>query len=177
MRKSTAHSVYAGALRPLADSFMRNLRARNASPKTIEVYSLSIRQLADFLEHAGLPTDVREIDRGHISEWMNKIMEDWTAATASTKYRAVQLFFRYLVEETEIEVPPLLHMSPPRVPVRPVPVISEHDLKALLAVCRGNDFDSRRDTASGTNIATGTTIGGRSQPRVISRQNSLDQMS
>ena len=82
MSKSTAHAARAGALRPLGNSFMRYLRARNASPRTIEVYSLSIRQLADFLDRSGLPSEIAKIDRSHVAEWMNSIMEKWTAATA-----------------------------------------------------------------------------------------------
>jgi integrase len=38
-------------------------------------------------------------------------------------------------------------MSPPHVPEQPVPVIDLEQLTALLATCRGNTFENRRDHA------------------------------
>jgi integrase len=38
-------------------------------------------------------------------------------------------------------------MSPPAVPEQPVPLLTEEEISRLLQVCKGNDFDSRRDTA------------------------------
>ena len=38
-------------------------------------------------------------------------------------------------------------MKPPAIPDRPVPVLSEPQLRSLFAVCAGKDFETRRDTA------------------------------
>ncbi len=38
-------------------------------------------------------------------------------------------------------------MKPPRVPEKQVPVVSDDDLKKLLAACEGKNFDDKRDVA------------------------------
>ena len=42
---------------------------------------------------------------------------------------------------------PMANMHPPTVPEVPVPVLSDDQLKALLATCAGKGFEARRDTA------------------------------
>jgi integrase len=38
-------------------------------------------------------------------------------------------------------------MKPPAVPEQPVPVLDEDDLARLIATCKGNTFEQRRDNA------------------------------
>jgi integrase len=38
-------------------------------------------------------------------------------------------------------------MKPPAVPVQPVPIVTDEQLSALLATCKGNTFENRRDSA------------------------------
>jgi integrase len=47
----------------------------------------------------------------------------------------------------EIERSAMETMSPPSVPEQPVPVLDLQQLSALLASCKGNTFENRRDTA------------------------------
>ncbi|MFN8052878.1 MAG: tyrosine-type recombinase/integrase, partial [Acidimicrobiales bacterium] len=60
---------------------------------------------------------------------------------------------------------PMALMSPPRIGEKPVPVLTDADVKALLAACDGRGFDNRRDAAiirlfadSGIRIAEMTGI-------------------
>jgi site-specific recombinase XerC len=41
----------------------------------------------------------------------------------------------------------MTRMKPPAVPEVPPPILSDDDLRRLLAVCRGPDFEARRDAA------------------------------
>jgi len=41
----------------------------------------------------------------------------------------------------------MTRMKPPAAPERPVPVLSEGELRRLLAACAGSSFPCRRDTA------------------------------
>lgn len=51
-------------------------------------------------------------------------------------------------------------MRPPRLEERPVPVIRTEDLKALLRVCDGREFEDRRDSAIlRVLLNTGTRLG------------------
>jgi site-specific recombinase XerD len=129
----------------LLASWQRSLRARNLAPKTIKTYLEAAGQLADHVTTAGV-RDVAEIERHHIEEFIAEQVETRSAATASVRFRALQQFFGWCVDEEELAVNPMAKMRPPVVPERPVPVLSDK-ARALLKACAGSGFVPRRDTA------------------------------
>jgi site-specific recombinase XerD len=141
----TAQSV--GDIAPLVTSFARHLRAENKAATTIATYSEAAHQLAAFLAEAGMPTSVANITREHVEAFMAFLLDNWRAATAHNRYRGLQQFFTWLVDEGEIQTSPMAKMKPPRLPESPVPVVPTADLRKLLAVCRGPDLEDRRDAA------------------------------
>lgn len=149
-------------LEPDLRLWTRTLRSENKAENTIGTYAKSVRYLAAFLD--GLPgtyraqfpeddapitapADAAEIRREHIEAFIGSETRRTSASTASVRYRALQQFFKWLAESHQIEANPMGGMSPPIVPEQPVPVIGEDALRKLLAVCKGRDFASRRDTA------------------------------
>jgi integrase len=74
-------------------------------------------------------------------------LRDWRPATAAVRYRSLQQFFKWAVEEGEIPESPMVKMSPPHVPEVPVPIVSDDDLLRLLKACEGSQFENRRDAA------------------------------
>lgn len=50
----------------LLTSFLRHLRAENLSPKTVDTYAESTRQLAAYLRVQGMPTTLSHIRREHV---------------------------------------------------------------------------------------------------------------
>lgn len=78
---------------------------------------------------------------------MEELLARSKPATASNRFRALQQFFKFAVEEGEIDRSPMERMHRPAVPVTPVPVLSTDELKALLAACAGKEFEDKRDTA------------------------------
>lgn len=134
-------------LTPLVTSFARSLRARRRSPKTIEAYTSTARLFISHLEQHGRLLDPLEVTRGDCEAFIVDQLHQWTPSTAATRYRCLQQFWRFLVEEGEVERSPMAAMSPPTLPDAPVPVFTDDDLSALLAACQGPGFDDRRDTA------------------------------
>lgn len=130
----------------LTASWRRSLRARNLAPKTVRTYCEAAGQLADFLGPAGVVT-VADIERGHVEDFIADQIETRSASTASVRFRALQQFFVWCLDEGELEANPMARMRPPVVPERPVPVLGEAEAKALLKVCAGTGFVERRDTA------------------------------
>jgi site-specific recombinase XerD len=63
------------------------------------------------------------------------------------RFRAVQQFFRWAVEEGEIEQSPMARMHPPIIPEEPPPVLGEDALRKLLVSMSGKSFAERRDMA------------------------------
>src|SRR6266508_2051832 len=136
-----------GSLRRLAPSFEIALRARNLSGRTTRTYLEAVDLLASFLERKGMPTQVSAITREHLESFLARELQRVSATSVHIRYRALQQFFKWAVEDGEILVSPMVNMHPPIVPEAPVPVIAEDTLRALLKACSGTGFSSRRDLA------------------------------
>jgi site-specific recombinase XerD len=131
----------------LIPSFNRHLKATNKSPQTIYAYVGSAEMLARFLGERGMPAAVGSIRREHIESYVEHVLSTRKPTTASFRYRSLQSFFKWLVDEGEVEHDPMARMSPPIVPEVSVPVVSTEDLKRLLATCDTKTFEGRRDEA------------------------------
>jgi site-specific recombinase XerD len=94
-----------------------------------------------------MPTQVSQITREHVEAFVERLLETRAAATAATRYRDLQQFFKWLVEEGEIPRSPMSRMRPPRLEEKQVGVVPPDDVRALLAACSGSGFEERRDTA------------------------------
>jgi len=92
-------------------------------------------------------TAVADIGPEHLESFMARLVETKAPATANNRYRALTGLFNFLVDFGEITESPMLKMKPPKVPELPVPVLSDGQLRRLLAVTEGKDWDARRDSA------------------------------
>jgi len=92
-----------------------------------------------------MPTSPQHINREHIETFIAELLSKWKPATASNRYRGLQRYFHWLVDEGEIKESPMRKMSPPKVPEQPPEVLSDDDIKAILKACEGREFPSRRD--------------------------------
>ena len=129
-------------------SFARHLRAGNLSAQTVYAYCGAVEQLARFLDERGMPSHVSKITREYVEEFILHLLQHRKPATAHQRYRGLQQFFKWLVEEGEIQESPMAKMKPPKLPEEQIPVLTENQLQALLAACsKRNDYDGRRDTA------------------------------
>jgi site-specific recombinase XerD len=142
---TTANDV--GGVRRLSESFAISLAARNLSPRTIRGYLDAVDLFARFLEETGMPTRVSAVTREHLESFFARELGRVSATSVHIRYRALQQFFRFVVEDGEVEVSPMTNMRPPVVPEQPVPVLSAEQLAALIRACSGTDFASRRDLA------------------------------
>lgn len=142
-----ASEVRATDLSPLIRSWERSLRARNCSPRTIQSYGESARQFEGFLVRRGLSCALPGITREVVEAFVADQLARYKPSTAALRYRSLQQFFKWAVEEEELAESPMRRMTPPRVPDVPIPVVSDEDLQRLLKACEGSSFDSRRDAA------------------------------
>lgn len=132
----------------LLPSWVRSLKAANLAPRTIVAYSGSFESLRSSLTANGRPTDITLLRREHLESWLVEMLESGaSASTAAHRYRGVQQFFKWALEEALIKVSPMAGMRPPKTPVQPPDVLTEAQLKALIAACAGTDLESRRDEA------------------------------
>lgn len=136
-----------GTLDTLVTSWLRSLRARNLSTKTQDTYADAARALTRYLADTEGPTDAENLTRKHLEEFIGHLAETRSPSTASHRFRALQQFFKWCVEEEELERSPMERMKAPVVPEEPVDVLTEEQIKALLKTCSDKSFEDRRDTA------------------------------
>jgi site-specific recombinase XerC len=124
-------------------AYTRHLRARNRSPGTIAGYRDAIQALAG--RHPGV--DVTDLTPADIDHYLIDMLSRVAATTTGIHFRSLRAFFNWAVREDIIGRSPMAGMTAPKPTDEPVPVVSDDDLRLLLAVCGGGDFDARRDVA------------------------------
>lgn len=134
-------------LSDLLPSWYRALRSSNRSPKTIKSYDLAASQLISFQSEAGRPTGAGDFTSSDIRAFLEDALATKASATARQRYASLKQLFKWLAEEGEIEVDPMARIKPPAVQEPPVPVLSDDQLRALLAAAEGKTFEQRRDEA------------------------------
>jgi integrase/recombinase XerC len=127
--------------------FALSLKAEGKSANTLRLYLGAVDKLANWCATHGGPDDPTDITRADLTAFMAAMQEQWKPATCSVVYRALQQFFGWLVREEEIDRSPMERMRAPQVPEQPAAVLTDDQLRTLLAACDGKDFVSRRDTA------------------------------
>ncbi len=128
-------------------SFLRSLAAENLSKRTQETYGESVSQFIEFVGRQGAPLTPADITREHVQAFITELLERCKPATAHNRYRALNRYFRWLLEEGEIAASPMAKMHPPRIPEQTVEVLPDDKIRALLKTCEGKDYASRRDMA------------------------------
>jgi site-specific recombinase XerD len=132
-----------------AARFRRHVRASGLSPKTEQTYLEAVDNMAAFLADRGMPTALASITREHVEEWLVAMREAGRKPTTlASRFRSVQQFFRWAVDEGLIKTSPMASMRPPKIPETPPPVIRDEALTALLkGVEADKSFAGRRDAA------------------------------
>ncbi len=134
-------------LTELAVSFRRSLRAANRSENTIKAYLDAVSLLDQHLANIGHTRQLQEVRRGDVEGFINNLLDRLSAATAATRFRGLQQFFKWALEEGEIASSLMVGMKQPKIPQKDVPVIPQDALRRLLKACAGPDFLDRRDSA------------------------------
>lgn len=134
-------------LQDLQRSFLRHLRAEGRSPATLRLYGQAVTFFSRWLESEGRTATLDELNRPAIREWLAVLGEDHEPSSVKVRYRGLYRFCIWLVDEGELDSNPMAKMSPPTLKMKPVPIISDTDLAALLKACSGKEFSDRRDEA------------------------------
>lgn len=134
----------ASRLADLHKSFARHLRAEGKAERTATIYGQSITYYSAWLQAQGREATLEELDRAAIREWLTERNE---LSTVRTRHKGLQRFCGWLVEEGELATNPMAGLAAPTAKAKPVPVLSDEQLAALMKACAGKDFRDRRDEA------------------------------
>jgi integrase/recombinase XerC len=132
----------------LLDSFQLALEAENKSPKTVENYSRAVVQFAGYLSQGERTSDdVTTVAADDVRRWLTSLQGQVAPSTEYRNYSGLRQFFAWCVREGELDSSPMANVRPPKVPEPRTVMLTQEQMRALLAGCSGRDLVSRRDTA------------------------------
>lgn len=134
-------------VRPLVESWFRSLRADALSFRTIENYTAAVRALSDWANDNDAPVDPAEQTADDLRRFMADQVERHSRGTAVLRFRSLQQWFKWLVDEDELDANPMRRLKAPKLDETVVPVLSDENLRNLLAATSGRDWLDRRDHA------------------------------
>jgi integrase len=105
------------------------------------------RSSSRWLASEGRAASLEELNREAIREWLAVLTDDHEPGTVKVRYRGLFRFCSWLVDEGELDEHPMATLSPPTLRMKPVPVINDDELAALLKACAGKEFKDRGDEA------------------------------
>jgi site-specific recombinase XerD len=131
----------------LLPSWELSLQAQNKAPLTIVCYLRDARSLIGWLQETGHDLTVTKITKRDVEAFHAELAKRCKPTTVARNYRSLQQFWRWCVEEGEVDASPMASMRPPAVPEQPVPILTDDELRRLLDTCKGTAFNDRRDNA------------------------------
>jgi site-specific recombinase XerD len=146
---TTAAIEPAGDLAVNAARFRRHIRASGLAAKTEQAYLDGVANLVAFLVRRGMPLDLASLSREHVEEWLVDMRDAGKRPTTlAARYRSVQQFFKWALEEGLIARSPMAHMRPPKIPETPPSVLSDDSIRQVLKATEADkSFAGRRDAA------------------------------
>ncbi len=132
----------------LRSSFNRSLRVEGKADRTIALYGQSITYFAAWLTQRGKPADLSSLDRDTVLRWLDFLRHrGLTTGTIRTRWRGLRRFTNWLLAEGIVDTDPLAGIVIDKPEPPPVPILTDEELAALIAACRGKGFRDRRDEA------------------------------
>jgi site-specific recombinase XerC len=132
------------SLSDLAASFRRSLLAEGRAERTVKLYLQAPRFFAAFL--GGDPT-VEDLTKAQLQDWFAHLHANFEPGTVMVRWQGMNRFCKWLIDEDEMDANPMKAITRPRPKDKPVPLMTDDDLKALIKACTGKDFKDRRDEA------------------------------
>jgi len=134
-------------------------KAKGLSARTLETYLASVDELGAFLAQSGrgdaIPT-TQDI-RAFVASLLGRSL---ARTTISIRLRSIRCFFNFLAREEAIDTNPMAGVEIPRLPGRYPEVLTEAEIKAMLATARQRTWAGTRNRAMLlTFLDTGVRLG------------------
>ena len=123
--------------RPISDQdlirgFLLALGAGGRKSRTLFIYEDSIGRLSEFAQSLGLP-GLATMDRTVVRHWLTSLHQKGNKpATVSIRYRSLNRFFRWCVDEEERPDNPMDRVDPPKIPSEIQAYYSPEDVEAVI---------------------------------------------
>ena len=137
-------------LSDMVDWFLDYLRyERCRSPRTIESYSLSLREFENFFRSLDSGLSWQTVDEDVVRDWMEHLMDGgMEASSVGTRFAALRSLFRYALARHLVERDPTYRVDPPKHRKRLPAFVKENEMNRLLDdLPWGTEFQDVRDKA------------------------------
>jgi site-specific recombinase XerD len=130
--------------------FLTHVRAEGLSPHTERNYKNALAAWRRFCEATGRSLDPREVTRRDAEAFPIWLAEGGASdATRKNRHVVLSTFFKWLAspDEEVLESSPFAGLRAPKIGKRPVAVIPDDQVAALLVSVSGRSYEARRDRA------------------------------
>lgn len=134
----------------MVDEFLDYLRyERCRSSKTIESYSISIKEFENYFHDLDSELNWQTVDEDVVRDWMEHLMDGgMEASSVGTRFAALRSLFRYALARHLVERDPTYRVEPPKQGKRLPTFIKESEMNRLLDdLPWGTSFVEVRDKA------------------------------
>jgi site-specific recombinase XerD len=142
------------------ESWLIDLKGQKKSPQTLRVYRTSVEA---YLKSCGSEA---ELSKQLVARFLAEMVDnDAESATIRVRLTAIKLFAKWLDREVGFdEADRIAAISPPKLVQKPVPSLSENEIRAMIKTAGGTSFRDRRDKAiltlmTETGMRAGETLG------------------
>lgn len=134
------------------DQWEASLHAENKAPLTITTYLAGLDRFTRWAREHEID-DATDVTRQDLASFFADMFATTTRrgkpaspAGVAKVFRELRIFFKY-VAAVEGGLSPMAGMSAPKIPEQPVEIVTDDDMRALMAVTAGRSFRDRRDRA------------------------------
>ena len=131
-------------LAELTESWLAELRAARKSDATIKVYRDAWAAYVMFCDTNGRSLALAKPD---VLAFITDQTARCSAPTASLRLTALKVFARWLEAEEGFDAAPMLSVTAPKIDERVVDHLTDAQVRALVAACKGTEFRDLRDKA------------------------------
>ena len=126
-----------------------HLLSRAMAPNTLAAYMESAKQLGEYMEETGGPTDFGWVTSEHIERFLAHLgTTGRKPSTLSVRFRSLRQLFKWARTERIIQDDPMRTMVTPIIPEPSTPILTDEQLKALMKTVRKDTtFEGVRDEA------------------------------
>ena len=132
----------------LIEEFLNYLKnVKNTSDNTVLSYKRDLLRFADFLGYRGIKS-VLDITEDCVFDYESSLRdENFSAATITRHNAALKSFFRYLLENGNIDDNPAEKLKSPKIQKKDIRILSTVEIENLLSQDFGDDAKGKRDRA------------------------------
>ncbi|MBI2611360.1 tyrosine-type recombinase/integrase [Candidatus Gottesmanbacteria bacterium] len=119
--------------------FVKYLNDQKRAHATILAYGKDIDQLSKFLQDMGKKS-IGEIEKVDLEAFLKKLSQDgYTPKSLSRKINSIKTFYRFLKNNTYVDLNPAAEISHPKYDIKPPRILSKLEYRALRDACRGDE--------------------------------------